>query len=92
MRAYFTVAVNLDLPNDYATLDHRGGTYAIWNRYSVELPPGMDDGEGYIQQLLGAGELWRFAIYEDTHDSNGDDLDRPALPDLRDIVDYEGSR
>jgi hypothetical protein len=89
MRAYFTCPVNLKLPNDYPSLDNEGETYAIWNRYSVELPPGMDNGEGYVQQLQNAGELWKVAIYEDTHDSNGDDLDRPALPDLRDEVDYE---
>lgn len=89
MRSYFTCPVNLTLPNDYATLDNEGETYAIWNRYSVELPPGMDNGEGYVQQLLDAGELWNVAVYEDTYDSNGDDLDHPAIPDLRDIVDYE---
>ncbi len=61
MRAYFTVPVNLDLPNDYPTLDDGGETYAIWNRYSVELPPEMEDGEGYIGQLQAAGELWRLA-------------------------------
>ena len=49
----------------------------------------MKEGEAYVQQLQDAGELWEVAIYEDTYDSNGDDLDRSALPDLRDIVDYE---
>lgn len=91
MRAYFTVPVNLDLPNDYPALGGDGKFYAIRNRYSVELPPGMEDGEGYIQQLANAGELWRLAVYEDTYDSDGDDLERPVLPDLRDIVAYEGS-
>ena len=91
MRACFTVTVNLELPNDFPSLDNEGETYAIWNRYSVELPPGMAEGEGYVEQLQAAGELWRFAVYEGTRDSNGDDLDRPALPDLRDRVDYEDS-
>ena len=89
MRAHFTVPVNLDLPNDYPTLGGDGDTYAIRNRYSVELPPGMEDGEGYVEQLLNAGELWRLAAYENTYDSDGNDLDRPVLPDLRDEVDYE---
>ena len=92
MRAYFTVAVSLSLPNDYPTLGGDGKLYAIWNRYSVELPPGMEDAEGYVEQLRSVGELWRLAVYEDTSDSNGDELDRPALPDLRDIVDYEDCR
>jgi hypothetical protein len=91
MRAFFTCPVNLNLPSDYPTMDNAGDTYAIWNRYSVELPPGMDNGEGYVRQLQAAGELWRLATYENTHDSNGDNMDRPALPDLRDEVDYEGS-
>ena len=45
--------------------------YAIFNRYSVELPPGMEEGEGYVRQLQTAGELWRLAVYEDTYDSKG---------------------
>ena len=91
MRSYFTVPVNLTLPNDYPALNDGGEPYAIWNRYSVELPPGMEDGWGYVKQLLDAGELWTLAVYENTYDSNGDDLDRPALPDMRDEVDYEDS-
>jgi len=55
----------------------------------VELPPGMEDNEGYVEQLRAAGELWRLALYEGTTDSNGDDLDRPVLPDLRDIANHE---
>ena len=91
MRAYFTVPVNLDLPNDdYPTLGIDGKPYAMRNRYSDELPPGMEDGEGYVEQLWAAGVLWNVAVYENTHDSNDDDLERPVLPDLRDIVRYEG--
>jgi hypothetical protein len=91
MRAYFTAPLNLDLPNDYPTLGIDSKPYAIRNRYSVELPPDMEDGEGYIEQLRAAGELWRLALYEGTIDSDGDDLELPALPDLRDSVKYEGS-
>ncbi len=89
MCAYFTVPVNLTLPNDYPTLDNEGNPYGIDNRYSVELPPGMGDGEGYVEQLQAAGELWNVAVYSNTYDSDGDDLERPALPDLRDEVIYE---
>ena len=89
MRAYFTCPVDLGMPNDYPPLDDGGETYAIWNRYSVELPPGMDDGEKYLDRVLDTGELWRLAVYEDTYDSNGHNLDRPNLPDLRDMADYE---
>jgi len=49
----------------------------------------MTGGEGYVDQLCAAGELWRLALYESTRDSNGDDLDRPVLPDLRDAVECE---
>jgi len=90
MRAYFTVPVNLSLPNDdYPTLGIDGKPYAVHNRYSVELPPGMEEGKGYVEQLRMAGVLWQLAIYEGTYDSDGDDLERPTLPDLRDIVEYE---
>jgi len=91
-RAFFTVPVNLTLPNGYPTLGRDGDPYALWNRYSVELPPGMEDGEGYVAQLRMAGELWNVAVYEGTIDSNGDDLERPALPDLRELIEYEDSR
>jgi hypothetical protein len=92
MRAYFVCPVNLSLPNDYPTSGNDGKPYSIRNRYSVELPPGMEHGEGYVRQLEAAGELWRLAVYEDTCDSDGERLDRPALPDLRDVTDYEESR
>jgi hypothetical protein len=91
MRAYFITPLNLTLPNDYPTRDSDGKPYAIHNRYSIELPPGMGDGAGYLQQLQAAGELWRLAVFESTRDSNGDDIDRPVLPDLRDKVEYETS-
>ena len=51
----------------------------------------MTDGEGYVEQLQAAGELWNVAVYEGTRDSNGDDLDRRDLPDLREIIEYEDS-
>ena len=91
-RAYFTVPVNVSMPNDYTTLGRDGKPYAVRNRYSVELPPGMEDGEGYVEQLWTADELWNLAICEGTLDSDGNDLERPVLPDLRDNVEYEGSR
>ncbi len=90
MRSFFTTPVNLDLPNDYPTTDGEGNPYGIGNRYSVELPPGMGDGEGYVEQLQAAGELWNLAVYSNTYDSDGGDLDRPELPDLRGDMDYEG--
>jgi len=91
MRACFTVPVNLSLPNDYSVLGRDGNSYAIRNRYSVELSPGMTDGEGHVQQLRDAGELWNVAVYENTYDSNEYGLERPSMPDLRDIVEYEGA-
>jgi hypothetical protein len=80
MRAYFTCAVNLDLPHDRPVLGDDGRNYAVRNRYSVELPPGMDDGEGYVEQLRRAGELWRLAVYEDTYDSTGNLLTARRFP------------
>lgn len=89
MRAYFVCPVNLDLPNDYAVLGGNGKPYAIHNCYGVQLPPGMKEGEAYVKQLQAAGELWNVAVYENTYDSDGNDLERPSLPDLRDRVIYE---
>ena len=91
MRAFFSVPVNPTLPSDYPTLDDEGTPYAVRNRYSVEMPPGMGDGAGYLWQLLAAGVLWRLAVYSNTFDSNGDDLDRPTMPDLRELIEYEDS-
>ena len=91
MRSYFSVPVNLTLPNDYPTLDNAGKPYAVRNRYSVELPPGMEEGKGYVEQLQAAGVLWNVAVYEGTFDSDGHDLDHPTLPDLRELIEYEDS-
>ena len=52
----------------------------------------LDDGDGYIRQLQSAGEVWRLAVYEGTRDCNGDELDRPAIPELRDLMEYEEQR